>query len=227
MKTILERYPVYTGCAAMGFVYGLADASVSPGADLDALANRLGFAPPARVAQVHGDAVVTAAEAADGEIEADAVLAAAGEGAVIRVADCVPIVLIDAQRKQAAAVHAGWRGVYADIAVKAAARMGPADELYAWIGPSIGPCCYRIGDELAARFRERFGPGAWLVEKADGTYLDLQALAAHRLRQAGCRRIDIERRCTRDATDLHSFRRDADAAGRMGVFVFVYPTAPS
>ncbi|MBQ2453787.1 MAG: laccase domain-containing protein, partial [Lachnospiraceae bacterium] len=52
-----------------------------------------------------------------------------------------------------AAVHAGWRGTAKGIVMKAVGEMDcdPA-AIRAWIGPSIGLCCYEVGDEV--RFME-------------------------------------------------------------------------
>ena len=66
---------------------------------------------------------------------------------LIRVADCVPIVLFDPVRRVVAVVHAGWKGTLADIVSATVERMCVhygcrAADLLAGIGPSIGPCCF-------------------------------------------------------------------------------------
>ncbi len=76
----------------------------------------------------------------------------------VRVADCVPILLADVRSGAAAAVHAGWRGTAAG-AVRAAVdalafEFGSArSDLVVAIGPSIGPCCYRVGADMVEAFR--------------------------------------------------------------------------
>ncbi len=220
MKTVLGGTGFYTGTAQPGFVYGVADRDVDPFSGIDGFISSRGFALPGRAKQVHGDRIVTREESlAEAACEADAILVNPGESAVIRVADCVPILLLDLAQRKAAAVHAGWRGTFENIAVKAARRLGPAGDLFAYIGPAIGGCCYEISDELAQRFQDRFGAGEWLFRSNDKPHLDLQVLNATLLREAGVLRIEIEARCTRDSADLHSFRRDAEAAGRLAAFV--------
>ena len=75
----------------------------------------------------------------------------------VRAADCVPILLADRATGAVAAVHAGWKGTAAGaviVAVRAlTSRYGtnPGDVIAA-VGPSIGPCCYEVGPDLAAAF---------------------------------------------------------------------------
>jgi len=79
----------------------------------------------------------------------------------VQTADCVPILLVDPQKRAVAAIHAGWKGTLSRIAEKAVGRMRlefgskPA-ELLAAIGPSIGPCCYEVGAEFVTKFSAQF-----------------------------------------------------------------------
>jgi polyphenol oxidase len=113
-----------------------------------------------RVTQVHGNLVVTV-EAGDtpaGQPEADAQISA-DPSIVLAVvaADCVPLLIADARTGAVAAVHAGWRGTAAKIAVTAVEAMQrefgtQPEHLTAAIGPAIGPCCYEVGSELVDAF---------------------------------------------------------------------------
>lgn len=221
MKTEWQGSGYYTGPAVEGFFYGVADRGVDPHAGVDRLLAARGFSAVARAQQVHGDVVVAAAEAVNTSCDADAITVGPGEAAVIRVADCVPILLMHPQLRRAAAVHAGWRGTYAAIAEKALALLGDPAGVVAYVGPAIGVCCYEVSDELAGKFADRFGQGVWLRRTGARPHLDLPALNAERLRQAGAGQVVVEERCTRDAADLHSFRRDGEAAGRLAAFVAV------
>jgi YfiH family protein len=92
----------------------------------------------------------------------------------VQTADCVPILLVDPQKRAIAAVHAGWRGTLARIVVKAIGQMqmqfksNPAD-LLAAIGPSIGGCCYEVGTEVATQFHSQFAEAPeWFDEFRTG-----------------------------------------------------------
>jgi YfiH family protein len=83
----------------------------------------------------------------------------------IQTADCVPILLVDPQKRAVAAIHAGWRGTLARIAEKAAGRMhyeygSEPSSLLAAIGPSIGPCCYEVAADFVSKFTAQFADAA-------------------------------------------------------------------
>lgn len=92
----------------------------------------------------------------------------------IRVADCVPILMVDAERRAIAAVHAGWRGALQRIAEKAAGEMcrmfgsRPRDLIVA-VGPSIRKCCYEVGPEVADAFCGAFPEGETFLHKVAAT----------------------------------------------------------
>lgn len=71
----------------------------------------------------------------------------------VKIADCQPILLADPEKKVIAALHAGWRGTAAGIAlagVKAMVSLGASPKrIVAAIGPSIGSCCYEVGEDFA------------------------------------------------------------------------------
>lgn len=187
----------------------------------------------ARVRQVHGARVVTAAGACSPREEADAVLSrTAGVAACVAVADCVPVLIADPASGTVAAVHAGWRGTVeraaaaAVAAIEAEAGARPR-ELLAAIGPSIGPCCYEVSGELAARFAAAFGAG--VVDRSRPTpHLDLWEANARALGAAGLlpRRIERLGRCTAcEARRFFSHRRDAGSTGRQAAWIAPAPGA--
>jgi purine-nucleoside/S-methyl-5'-thioadenosine phosphorylase / adenosine deaminase len=132
-------------------------------------------------------------------------------------ADCVLIALArtNGEMPALAVLHAGWRGLVDGIVEVAARSVGRRSA--AVIGPAIGPCCYEVGDEVAGRFRERFGNG--LVR---GRKLDLWTAAEQAAREAGA--VEVERLdlCTSCQADLFfSERRTGRPRGNQGVLGLV------
>jgi len=116
--------------------------------------------------QFHSDVIHVAAEPASDAPKADALITnVPGLLLGVQTADCVPILLADTRRRVVAAIHAGWRGTLARIAVKTLGRMHmefgtrPRDVVAA-LGPAIGRCCYEVGAEVAQAFAAQFSPAA-------------------------------------------------------------------
>jgi YfiH family protein len=138
----------------------------------------------------------------------------------VRTADCVPVLLVDPVRHAVGAIHAGWRGTAGNIAGAAVERMGvefgsAPEHLRAAIGPSIGPCCYEVGPEVAVRFAAIFPERTDLAGKAR---IDLPEANRRQLLVAGLRleHISVSGLCTFCLPhEFHSFRRDSQAAGRL------------
>jgi YfiH family protein len=92
----------------------------------------------------------------------DALMTAeAGILLTVRVADCLPVLLVDPKRRVVAAVHAGWRGALARVIEKAVGDMrcsfgSDPRQLLAALGPSIRVCCYEVGEEVVQAFHGRF-----------------------------------------------------------------------
>lgn len=77
----------------------------------------------------------------------------------VSTADCIPVLLYDAEHRAAAAVHAGWRGTLARIVHKAVMEMGLAyrtdpKKLKAVIGPGISLKNFEVGDEVYDAFQQ-------------------------------------------------------------------------
>lgn len=140
----------------------------------------------------------------------------------VRTADCVPILLADRRTGAVAAIHAGWKGTAAGapiVAVKAlTSRYGTnADDVIAAVGPSIGPCCYEVGPDLAAHFSSHPESSTWFTRDAK-PHLDLWRASRNQLARAGIppNQIHVCELCTFDHPALfHSFRRDGKNAGRL------------
>lgn len=151
---------------------------------------------------------------------------------VTLVADCLPIALVDAGRQAAAVVHAGWRGLAGGIienTLDAMCRTWATvpEDVIAWLGPAIGPCCYEVGPDVAQYF-----PRYLRATQDDRSKLDLRAAARDRLIAAGVVGENLAGLplCTSCHPDLFfSHRRDTQsgqpATGRQALILWLEKAA--
>ncbi len=144
---------------------------------------------------------------------------------MLRYADCVPILLYDPVHRAIGVVHAGWRGTVARVASKAARIMfdrydtHPYD-LIACIGPSIGPCCYVVQQDVIDQVRAAFAqPDDLLVQQNGETHLDLWRANEQQLRDLGLNAIEVARLCTADHTSDFYSARAGGKTGRFGAVI--------
>jgi hypothetical protein len=205
------------------------------------LAATLGYDPDmlATVYQVHGRRVHVVRTPEEGRAlrgrHADGIVLAPGTksrqptansrplAALVRVADCCPVVVASLAHPVAAVLHCGWRSQIAGLVAEGVATIArvvrqerPA--LAAAIGPCIGPLAYEVGEEVAGPFAERVSRDVVLRRPGwPRPHVDLQASARLLLVRAGIpeSRIVVFRRCTfREPDDFHSFRREGHDCGR-------------
>jgi YfiH family protein len=141
-----------------------------------------------------------------------------GQPMLLLTADCLPVAVArtNGSEPALAVLHVGWRGLLAGIVEAGAQALGPGP-LSAAIGPGIGPCCYKVGDEVAEPFRERFG-----ADVVQGRNLDLWTSVERALRAAGCAEVERTDLCSSCHPDLFfSHRRDRGVTGRQGVIGLV------
>jgi len=180
----------------------------------------------AQMRQVHGAQVdrVDDRRASAALPEADALVASERDVVLmVRAADCVPVLLADADAGVIAAVHSGRPGLVAGVVSAAVQRMrglGAAD-ITAWIGPHVCGRCYEVPAEMQeqvaavvprARARTSWGTPA----------LDIGAGVRSQLEAMDCRVVDVSA-CTRETPSLYSHRRDGAAAGRLAGLIRRHP----
>jgi YfiH family protein len=136
----------------------------------------------------------------------------------IKVADCLPVTMIDPVHYVIANVHSGWRGAAQGITAAmldtlANETLFDASQARVWLGPSIRVCCFEVGEEVATQFDAKY------ADRTRGAkpHLDLPALTRDLLLArgfAGAAIIDTEL-CTRcEGSIFHSYRRDGKGGGR-------------
>lgn len=183
----------------------------------------------ATLRQVQSDIVVMASGECGRIGEGDALITDhPGWRIGVRTADCLPILLVDEQRRAAAAVHAGWRGSILGIAVRTVEAMARCfgsrpESLSAAIGPGINMCCFEVGPEVALQFRKLFPERNDLEGR---TRIDLVEANRRQLVLAGLdpQRIFSGAPCTCcTPAEFHSWRRDREPAARMVSWIEILP----
>ena len=163
--------------------------------------------------QVHGT-LVRRAQAGDRGEHADGLWTdEPGLPMLAMSADCLPIALArrNGETPTLAVLHVGWRGLAAGIAASGVETLG--GDVAAVIGPGIGPCCYEVGPEVAARFEP---------DLLHDRKLDLWTAAERALLAAGVDEVERTDICTFCNPDLYfSHRRDQGVTGRQGVIGLV------
>lgn len=147
----------------LGLQVGDSESNVRANVEKIGLAFGFGGVEWLALRQVHGDHILRVGDhdsacraAAQGEYDA-AVTNTTGVTLAVLTADCLPLLFLDREAGTIGVAHAGWRGTAQGIASKVARCMideydaDPAS-LIVGFGPSIGPCCYEVGIDVAERF---------------------------------------------------------------------------
>jgi polyphenol oxidase len=141
-----------------------------------------------------------------------------GQGMMLVTADCLPVAIArqNGGRPALAVMHVGWRGLLEGIVENGVAAIG-GGELVAAIGPGIGPCCYKVGPDVAEPYETAFG-----AEVLTDGRLDLWLATELALRRAGVAEVERTDLCTYCHPELFfSHRRDRGTTGRQGVIAAV------
>ena len=195
--------------------------------NLRRVAARAGYDPDALVVtvHVHGTKVWRVGEPKPEPAEFDG-LVADRPGVVLGAfaADCIPIVFADPQSGVVGAAHAGWRGTVAGVARNVVASMvelgSRPSSIRAALGPSIGPCCFEVGEEVVDAFVREFparaDAGELVVAGPRRSHIDLRVAMRAQLEDEGLspEHIDDAPPCTRCHPErFFSYRRDGRDGG--------------
>lgn len=142
---------------------------------------------------------------------------------MMMTADCLPVVLGNAEGTEVANLHAGWRGLAGGIVENTIAAM-QTKPTWAWLGAAISQPCFEIGTEVKEAFCSK-DPELDSAFQAGGQagkyYADLYAIARYILQQEGVETVLGGDQCSyRQAEEYFSYRREAKT-GRMATFVFM------
>lgn len=179
--------------------------------------------------QVHGSHVLAVDETTPGQGARTPMEACCdGDGLVtavpgipigVTIADCVPVLLYDPHTRVVAALHAGREGTTAKIAAIGLALMvsrygaDPA-AVHGVIGPSAGPCCYEVSEEIRDACVAR-------DVVAQGRHLDLWITNKQQLLAGGMKsaHISITGHCTLCSTGYYSFRRQQTSCRNLAIIM--------
>ena len=191
---------------------------------------------PLWLKQIHSSIVSTPAERSNHPnrpIEADGIVTTKpDEVLAIMTADCLPVLFAANDGSVIGAAHAGWRGLSSGVlenTVDAMLSLSPhlsSADLFAYLGPAIGPSIYEVGEDVFKTFQESSikpnGNDFVAIPNKHGKYLvNLYSLAKARLKLVGIDRVDGGGSCTYlDQDRFFSYRRDG-ITGRFASFIWI------
>lgn len=144
-------------------------------------------------------------------------------------ADCVPIFFLDKEIQVIGLVHAGWRGTVKGIVCKMVDMLvekfnSQPKDILVGIGPSIGQCCFEVGEEVFKEFKKAYTDIIDNITQkiSDKYYIDLWKTNKLILEKKGIlpSNISISGLCTSCNTDLFfSYRKEKGKTGRMAALI--------
>ena len=186
------------------------------------------------VYQVHGTKVIVTDRPLypdEVHIKADAILTnQPGVSLMMRFADCVPIFYFDPVNQVIGLAHAGWIGTVNKIAKKTIEVMdqhfgSKPNDIYAAIGPSIGPDHYSVGEEVISKATTSFDNKVdkLFVENNGKVCFNLWEANRLNLLEAGVSHIEMAEICTNcHLEDWYSHRGENGKTGRFGAVLGIF-----
>ena len=178
---------------------------------------------PVWLEQIHGNRIICA-DSADTRTADGAYTDLPGIVCTVRTADCVPVLLCNADGNRVAAVHIGWKGYSADIIATALQLfLQEYSDLNVWIGPHIRADNYEVGDDMRdACLLKDAGLSAAFIRNQRGRWqADLEFMVRQQFLAHGVSNISSINRCTWAEPDLfYSYRRDGQT-GRMASMIWI------
>lgn len=179
---------------------------------------------PLWLEQIHSSIVIDASQAesttADG-----AYTNQPGIVCAVMTADCLPILLCNRTGTEVAAVHGGWKGLSQEIIQNALSRFRSApQDIFAWLGPAIGPNHFEVGDDVRHSFIRLDSELAKAFVRSHpnhGWMANLRLIATLQLQRQGITEIFSEQVCTFDNySGFYSYRRN-NQTGRMASLIWL------
>ena len=161
--------------------------------------------------------------------DTDAMILTNKEQAIfLNFADCTPIILFDKKQNIASIVHAGWRGTVRKIATKTIEKMTTelncdVNNIVAVIGPTIGVCCYEIGEEvyeqLSAVIMDEKKEDCFKIKNGK-IYADLKKINQYQIQSTGVKKVEVSEYCTCcDNDKFFSYRKENNTSSRHSAII--------
>lgn len=154
---------------------------------------------------------------------------APGIALIVKIADCVPILLWDDEAGVIGALHCGWKGSGGKMAAVGVREMeklgGDPGRIRAAIGACIHGCCYEVRQDFVDALTDLAGsePAKSCLSVREGRYYaDLPGLNRRILLEYGLRaeNIDVSPSCTCCKPDRYfSHRASGGLRGTMGAAI--------
>ena len=180
--------------------------------------------------QVHSDIVRIVEQETSSDLRGDAMITAQPFlFLAIKSADCLPVFVVDEEKRVIAACHCGWRGTLKRVVQQVIKGLRDhyrcsIPSLRVGMGPCIAAECYEVGEEVSRDFRneglslDSFQPHPDREEKY---FFDLRQANVSQLVELGVQESNIHslNACTHCQSRFASYRRDGQQAGRMLSFI--------
>ena len=150
-----------------------------------------------------------------------------GLALVVFTADCTPVLFYDPVTGAVGAAHAGWRGTASAIAARTVEAMeknfgAKPENIRAAIGPNIGKCHFETNADVPEAMIRAFGPEAeaFIESRGEKFHVDLKAINAMILKNAGVTHVEVSDACTFCAPELFwSHRITGQERGSQGAVI--------
>jgi hypothetical protein len=176
---------------------------------------------PAWLNQIHSNKCIPIPEEKNNEADAS-FTRNSQQPLVILTADCLPILISHQSKPEIAAIHAGWKGLYAGIIEQTMANLlAPPEQYTVWFGPAICEQCYPIGDEFRANFLKQYSNTEHCFNQREQWHFSLTKMSEHIFKQLGTTKIFHSNICTFENKAFYSYRRENGQTGRIASFIWM------
>ncbi|MFA5075269.1 MAG: peptidoglycan editing factor PgeF [Candidatus Babeliales bacterium] len=145
----------------------------------------------------------------------------------VLTADCLPIVLYDTKKNIASVIHAGWKGLVANIIGKVFEKLkknfdSSPDDILVYFGPCAGICCYEINQDFLKNLENFYFFKNTILKQKEKIFFNLVDFAKLHLLDLGVKAKNISFKynsCTICGNRFFSYRRAGNLAGRQATVI--------